>query len=91
MPKKIDLQPLEPAPLDAPGLSADAVRARLRAAVAEAGTLRAWSAKNGVAPSVVSEVLQGRREPARTVLAALGLSRAPHAYVPATGFRGVRA
>ncbi|MCK2055306.1 transcriptional regulator [Methylobacterium sp. 37f] len=77
--------------LDAPGLDADAVRARLRAAVSEAGSLRAWSARNGVAPSVVSEVLQGRREPARTVLSALGLRRAAYNYVADPDLRGVRA
>lgn len=74
---------VEPVALDAldpHGISADAVRDRLRLAVAEAGSLRRWSARHRVAPSLVSEVLQGRREPARTVLAALGLRRAPHAY-----------
>jgi hypothetical protein len=89
VPDEIDIHPLTPAALDAPGL--DAVRVRFRAAVAQAGSLRAWSARHGVAPSVVSEVLQGRREPACTVLGALRLRRAPHAYVAAPGFNGVRA
>jgi hypothetical protein len=74
------LIPTPPVALVAAGIDADAVRDRLRLAVAEAGSLRSWSARNRVSPSVVSEVLQGRREPARTVLAALGLRRAPHAY-----------
>ena len=61
-------------------IPAEAVRARLRSACAEAGGIRPWSAAHGVSPGLVCEVLAGRREPAPRVLAPLGLRRLAHAY-----------
>lgn len=56
-------------------LTAEAVRAQLVAACAEAGSQRAWAARAGVSQAYLSSVLSGRREPGESILAALGLVR----------------
>lgn len=61
-------------------MAGEAVRARLREAIAEAGGLRAWAVAHGVSPGLVSEILSGRREPSGRVLGPLGLRRLEHSY-----------
>ncbi|MGG3813865.1 transcriptional regulator [Methylorubrum rhodesianum] len=53
----------------------DDVRARLRQAVARAGTQRAAAAALGLDPAVVSAVLGGRRAPTGAVCRAVGVER----------------
>lgn len=47
----------------------------LRQACKAAGSQQAWAAQNGVSPAYVSDVLNARREPGDSILAALGLRR----------------
>ena len=54
-------------------LTLEKVRARLRARVN--GAQGVWARANGIAPAYVSDVLNGRREPGKRMLEALGLKR----------------
>jgi len=51
------------------------VLAQLRAEVDAAGSQTAFAAANSISITYVSEVLAGRRDPGRKILAALGLTR----------------
>ena len=54
-------------------LTESQVRDRLRAAVRDAGSQRAWARQNGLLPSNVNDVLKGRQAPYRKLLDALGM------------------
>lgn len=56
-------------------MTKDALIAHLRSAIDQAGTARAWCEANHVAPSLVSDVLRGRRDPPPVMLHALGVCR----------------
>lgn len=47
----------------------------LRGAVARAGSQAAFAAKIGISATYLSDVLNARRDPGETILAALGLAR----------------
>lgn len=55
-------------------MDADGVRTLLRETTENAGGITRWAAEKKVPTSVVSDVLNGRRDPAPQVLAALGLT-----------------
>lgn len=57
------------------GLSAIDVCARLNREVRAAGSQKAWALANGVSPQYLHDVLNARREPGATILAALGLRK----------------
>jgi len=63
-------------------MTADEVRALLRAECAKAGSARGWAAQNKAHPSTVSEFLMGRREPTPAIMRALGLVKVVR-YEPA--------
>ena len=54
-------------------LTANEVRERLRAACN--GDQQGWAAEHLFSPPYISDVLNGRREPAERILAALGLKK----------------
>lgn len=56
-------------------LTHDDVRARLSAAIREAGSQRAFAARAGVSAGFLSDVIRGRRDPGERVLAAIDLRR----------------
>lgn len=56
-------------------MNMDAVRVRLREATDEAGSIARWAQIKNVPASVVSDVLNGRRDPTPQTLAALGIKR----------------
>lgn len=56
-------------------LSADAMRDRIRAAVNEAGSQKAYAAAIGISTAALCQVLSGKREPNEALLAAIGLAR----------------
>lgn len=47
----------------------------LKAAIAAAGSAKAWAAAQGLSAQYVGEVLSGRRQPSDRVLGPLGLQR----------------
>jgi len=47
----------------------------LRQACKEAGSQQAWALRNGVSPQYVCDILNTRREPGDSILAALGLRK----------------
>jgi hypothetical protein len=49
------------------------VKRLLQKAVTAAGSQSAWARKVGVQPALVNFVLNGRRAPSKSILAALGL------------------
>lgn len=48
---------------------------RLRAAIAEAGSQRAFAEKHGFTPGYVSDVIKGQRGLSDRILAAIGVER----------------
>ena len=48
---------------------------RLRIAVQEAGSQKAFAEKHGLSPQYVNDVFTGRRDPSGKILTALGLVR----------------
>ena len=56
-------------------MTANEVRLLLREACRRAGTITAWASANGISQAHVSDVLNGRRDPAQKILQALGLER----------------
>ncbi|ACS39732.1 MULTISPECIES: helix-turn-helix domain-containing protein [Methylorubrum] len=56
-------------------LTFDDVRARLSAAIREAGSQKAFAHKAGVSAGFLSDVVHGRRDPGERVLAAIDLRR----------------
>jgi len=56
-------------------LNREEVRRLLVAGCIQAGGQGRWAQQHGVAPSYVSEVLNGRRAPGYGILSALGLER----------------
>lgn len=56
-------------------ITAEGVRARVRVAVARAGSLRALAREWGVSPAWLSEYLAGDSPPGPAILGALGLRR----------------
>lgn len=54
-------------------MDAEAVRLRLREAVDDAGSITKWSHDNMLPASVVSDILNHRRDPTPQVLRAMGL------------------
>jgi len=57
------------------------VARRIRVAIQQAGSQRAWAERVGVSPVFICNVLQGKRAPGPKVLAALGLRRTPESYM----------
>ena len=55
-------------------LTLEQVRERVRVAC-KIGGQKQWADAHGVAPSYVSDVLSGRREPGGAILGALGLTK----------------
>lgn len=53
----------------------DEVVTLLRKKCAASGSAKRWAEENKVSESYVSDVLRGRREPAASILDALGLER----------------
>lgn len=51
------------------------IYALMRKAIADAGGQSAWAARVGVSPQYVSDVVNGRRDPAARMLAAVGVKR----------------
>ena len=47
----------------------------LEAAIAEAGSAKAWAQEIGVSPQLVCDVRKGRREPNEAIARALGFRR----------------
>ena len=70
-------------------MTADEVRALLRAECEKAGSARAWAAQHKAHPSTVSEFLMGRREPTPAIMRALGLVKVVR-YEPAPQKRRVK-
>lgn len=60
-------------PAMAKTLSPDAVRAMLRQEVGDSQS--AWAARHDISPAYVSDVINGRRDPAGKILRALGLTK----------------
>jgi hypothetical protein len=58
-------------------MTSDDVRTMLREACTKAGNAALWAAKHDLAPSYVSDTLNGRREPGPKILYALGLVSEP--------------
>ncbi len=56
-------------------MSLSVVYADLRSACAAVGGQAAWAAKVGLSPQYVSDVLNARREPGASILAALNLRK----------------
>jgi DNA-binding transcriptional regulator YdaS (Cro superfamily) len=56
-------------------LTEDEVMERLRAAIAEAGSQRAFAEKHGFTPGYVSDVIKGQRGLSDRILAAIGVER----------------
>jgi len=56
-------------------MTVDDVRALLRQEIEKHGTAKAWADAHKLAPSYVSDVLKGNREPADRIMDALGLQR----------------
>ena len=56
-------------------MKADEVRALLRDEIAKAGTAKEWAAKFGMSPQLVSDTINGAREPSWKIMRALGLKR----------------
>lgn len=56
-------------------ITEDEVRERLRAAIRDAGTQKAWAEQAGVSAAYVNDVLKGARRPGEAILRALGLAR----------------
>ena len=66
---------------DAPKmLSADDVRAMLRAECEKAGGQTAWAKGHGVSPQFVCDVLSGYRAPGAAIANGLGLVEAPRTW-----------
>jgi hypothetical protein len=57
------------------GLSADDVRAMLKAASVEAGSIGKWARAHGIKPQQADSCLRAERPPEPKILAALGLER----------------
>jgi hypothetical protein len=51
------------------------IRILLRQACQETGSQKAWAKQHGLSGSYVTDVLQGRRDPGKSVLDALGWER----------------
>jgi hypothetical protein len=56
-------------------ISKGALRARIRAEVAKAGTADAWCRRRGIPPTYLSDVLNSRRPISDRLLAAIGVRR----------------
>lgn len=56
-------------------MTADEVRTLLRTEIEKAGTAKAWAATHGVSVTLVSDTVNGRREPAQAIMRGLGLER----------------
>ena len=56
-------------------MTEDEVREMLRAAVAQAGSQGAWAKAAGISQAYAHDVLNRRRAPGASILAALGLER----------------
>jgi hypothetical protein len=64
-------------------LTAEDVRARLKAACEAAGGQAAWAKENRVSGVYVNDIIHGRRDPVSLVLGPLGLRQVERLYVPA--------
>ncbi|MBS7810519.1 helix-turn-helix domain-containing protein [Roseococcus pinisoli] len=58
-------------------LGLEQVYALIKSACAAAGGQKAWARHYGLAPSSITEVLHGRRDPGPGLLRALGLQHVP--------------
>jgi len=58
-----------------PGITALDVSGRLRRACDAAGGQKAWADRYGISPQYVCDVLNARRAPGDSILAALGLRK----------------
>lgn len=56
-------------------MTADEVRALLRTEIEKAGTAKAWAERHNVSVTLVSDTVNGRREPAQAIMRGLGLGR----------------
>jgi hypothetical protein len=56
-------------------MTADDVRTLLRKEIEKAGTAKAWAAAHDVSVTLVSDTVNGRREPAQAIMKGLGLGR----------------
>lgn len=56
-------------------MTVDEVRALLRNEIAAAGTAKAWAEMHDVSLTLVSDTVNGRRDPAHAIMRALGLKR----------------
>lgn len=56
-------------------MTLEQVKQILAARVRAAGTAKNWADANDIAPSYVSDVLRGRKEPGERILTALGIER----------------
>lgn len=54
--------------------------AELRSLCQDAGNQAAWAKQKGIAPQVVSDVLNNRRDPAEVILKAMSLEKTPTTY-----------
>lgn len=66
-------------------LDIDDVTNALAKAIAQAGTQAKWGAENGVSTAYVSDALNGRREPGKKILDALGYEAVTYYRVKAKG------
>lgn len=56
-------------------MTADEVRALLRTEIEKVGTAKAWAELHGVSITLVSDTVNGRRDPAQAIMRGLGLER----------------
>jgi hypothetical protein len=70
-------------------MTTDEVREFLRQECEHAGSQAAWAKANGMAGAYVSDVIHGRRDPAKKLLAALKLKRVV-SYVPTADVAPIR-
>ena len=56
-------------------MNAETVRERLQRICAENGGQAHWARQHGISPAYVSDVINGRREPGKIILAALSLEK----------------
>ncbi len=56
-------------------MTTDEVREILRADIEKIGTAKEWAAKHNMSAQLVSDTVNGRREPSWKIMRALGLKR----------------
>ena len=61
-------------------MTLDGLRKYLRRECDKVGSQKGWAAQHGLSLPYVNDVINGRREPGESILAALGYERAPVSY-----------